>query len=99
VTDWNKMRDSLIFGTINKSKKEMPRVSCGKCENFRQNSVSAAGDGLCSVQKEGEANMVVFDNTDAGECPHFAEITRIRTNTSEFMWDVHFRPQRQLNEK
>ncbi|RJQ32407.1 MAG: hypothetical protein C4589_00725 [Peptococcaceae bacterium] len=99
-TDWSKIRDQwLKGGSVEKGKKEMPKLACGKCENFRQNAVSATGDGWCSVQKEGEASKVVFDNTDAGKCSFYKEIDRIRTNVSEFTWDVHFRPQRQLDEK
>jgi len=99
MTDWEQMRQQLIQGSISKGGREIPEKACGKCKNFRQNSVSAAGDGMCSVIKEGESSRVVFDNTDATECPQFLLIERIRTDTSEFMWDPEFRPQRQMDEK
>ncbi|MDY6844001.1 MAG: hypothetical protein SVW57_07925 [Thermodesulfobacteriota bacterium] len=99
-TDWSKIRDQWLKGTaVDKGKKEMPKMSCGRCTNFRQNAWSAAGDGWCSVMKDGEANKVVMDNTDASSCPEYKEMERIRTDTSQFMWDQHFRPQRQLDEK
>lgn len=97
--DWAKMRDELIKGTISKGRREIPEKACARCRNFRQHSVSAAGDGHCTVIKEGGSNRIVFDNTDASSCPEYAEIERIRTDTGEFMWDTEFRPQRQLDEK
>ena len=99
MTDWEQMRQQLIQGSISKGSREMPDNSCAMCKNFRQNSVSATGDGMCSVIKEDEHNKVVFDNTEASDCPRFLLIERIRTDTSEFMWDPEFRPQRQLDEK
>ncbi len=99
MTDWESMRQQFIQGNISKGRREMPEKSCGMCKNFRQNSVSAAGDGFCSVIKTDEQNKLVFDNTDAADCPQFLEIERMRTDTSEFMWDTEFRPQRQLREK
>ena len=99
MTDWEQMRQQLIQGAISKGGREIPEKACGKCKNFRQNSVSAAGDGMCSVIKEDEGSKVVFDNTDAADCPQFLLIERIRTDTSEFMWDPDFRPQRQMDEK
>lgn len=98
-TDWAKMRDAWVKGSIEKGKREMPEICCGKCEHFRQSANSAAGDGWCTVRKEGEANMPVFDNTDASKCPHYKEMKRIRTDTMEGMYDTHFRPQRQFDEK
>jgi hypothetical protein len=97
--DWEKLRDQLIQGSISKGHQEMPEKACGKCKNFRQHSVSATGDGHCAVIKEGEQNKMVFDNTDARDCPSYNEIKRIRTDTGEFMWDTEFRPQRQMDEK
>ncbi len=99
MTDWEQMRQQLIQGAISKGGREIPEKACGKCKNFRQNSVSAAGDGMCSVIKQDEGSKVVFDNTDAADCPQFLLIERIRTDTSEFMWDPDFRPQRQMDEK
>lgn len=99
MTDWEQMRQQFIQGNIAKGRREMPEKSCAMCKNFRQNSVSATGDGFCSVIKDGEQNKLVFDNTDASECPQFIEIDRVRTDTSEFMWDTEFRPQRQFREK
>ncbi|RJP27011.1 MAG: hypothetical protein C4536_14555 [Actinobacteria bacterium] len=99
MTDWEQMRQQLIQGAISKGRREMPERACGKCKNFRQNSVSATGDGICSVIKQDEQNRIVFDNTDAADCPHFTLIERVRTDTSEFMWDPEFRPQRQMDEK
>jgi len=99
MTDWEQIRQQWIQGTIGKGRREMPEKACGMCRHFRQNSTSAAGDGFCAAIKEGTQNKVVFDNTDAAACEQFAEIDRIRTDTSEFMWDPQFRPQRQLHEK
>ena len=99
MSDWEQIRQQWIQGTINKGRREMPEKACAMCQHFRQNSASAAGDGYCAVLKDGELNKLVFDNTDAAECPQFTEIDRIRTDTSEFMWDPQFRPQRQLHEK
>lgn len=99
MTDWESMRQQWMQGAISKGRQEMPEKACAMCKNFRQNSASAAGDGLCSAIKQGEQNKVVFDKTDASECPKFLEIDRVRTDTSEFMWDTEFRPQRQLHEK
>ncbi len=99
MTDWEQMRQQWIQGAITKGRKEMPDKACAMCRNFRQNSASAAGDGFCAAIKDGEKNKVVFDNTDAADCPQFVEIDRMRTDTSEFMWDPTFRPQRQLREK
>ncbi len=97
--DWAKMRDQWLMGSISKGHREMPEKACGKCENFRQHSASAAGDGHCTVIFEAGVNKVVFDNTDASSCDQYKEIERIRTDTSEFMWDPTFRPQRQIEEK
>jgi hypothetical protein len=99
MTDWEQMRQQWLQGSISKGRQEMPEKSCGMCKNFRQNSASATGDGMCPVIKEGEGSKVVFDNTDAADCPQFLLIERIRTDTSEFMWDPDFRPQRQMDEK
>ena len=100
ATDWTKLRDQWLKTTsMEKGKREMPKTACGKCLNFLQNASSATGDGWCSVKKEGEANMVVMDNTDASDCSLYKEMERVRTDTSQFMWDTHFRPQRQLDEK
>jgi hypothetical protein len=99
MSDWEQMRQQLIQGSISKGQREMPERSCALCKNFRQNSVSATGDGHCAVIKNGEQNKLVFDNTDAADCPQFLEIERMRTDTSEFMWDTEFRPQRQMREK
>jgi hypothetical protein len=99
MTDWEQMRQQWLQGSITKGRNEMPDKACATCKNFRQNSASATGDGLCSVIKTGEQNKVVFDNTDASGCPQFLEMERMRTDTSEFMWDPEFRPQRQLHEK
>ncbi len=99
MADWEEMRQQLIQGSISKGRRQMPDMACGKCKNFRQSSVSAAGDGMCSVIKDGEQNKVVFDNTEASDCSQFILLERIRTDTSEFMWDPEFRPQRQLDEK
>ena len=97
--DWAEWRDEWMSGLINKGGKEMPEKACGKCEEFRQHSASAAGDGHCAVIKDEERNKVVFDNTDAIGCKLYKEIERMRTDTGEFMWDKEFRPQRQLDEK
>ena len=97
--DWEKVKDQWFKGAIGKGRREMPEKACGKCKNYRQNSTSAAGDGFCTVIKDGTQNKVVFDNTDAASCPQYAELDRVRTDTSEFMWDPQFRPQRQIHEK
>ena len=99
MTDWEQMRQQWLQGSISKGRTEMPEKSCGMCKNFRQSSASATGDGICAVIKDGEQNKVAFDNTDASGCPQFLEIERMRTDTSEFMWDPDFRPQRQMHEK
>jgi len=93
------MRQQWLQGAITKGRREMPEKACAMCSNFRQSSASAAGDGICSVIKHDEQNRVVFDNTDASDCGQFLEMDRMRTDTSEFMWDPEFRPQRQLHEK
>ena len=98
-TDWDKLKDQWLKGSTEKGRREMPRTACGHCFNFRQNATSATGDGWCMAQKEGEANKVTFDNTDASHCTLFQKMERIRTDTSEFMWDTHFRPQRQFTEQ
>lgn len=99
-TDWNKMRDAIFKGVTSKAKKtELPAKCCGKCEHFLMSSVSAAGDGWCTKQKEGEANKVVMDNDDASSCSMYSETERIRTATTEFVWDTKFRPQRYFDEK
>ncbi len=97
--DWAKLRDQFVMGGVQKGRQAMPEKACGKCEHFRQHSASAAGDGHCAVIVENELNKVVFDNTDASQCSQYKEIDRIRTDTSEFMWDPTFRPQRQIEEK
>jgi len=99
MTDWKQIRDQWAQSFAHRGRREMPEKACAMCQHFRQNSTSAAGDGFCAVLKDGELNKLVFDNTDAAECPQFTEIDRIRTDTSEFMWDPQFRPQRQLHEK
>lgn len=99
MSDWEQLRQQWLQGAISKGRRGMPEKACGICSNFRQNSASAAGDGFCTAIKMGEKNKPVFDNTDAAECPHFREIDRVRTDTSEFMWDPQFRPQRQIHEK
>ena len=99
--DWAKMREQLISGTINKGQgqREIPEKACGRCTRFSQHSVSAAGDGHCTVHKETGSNQIVFDNTDASGCAEYMAMERIRTDTGELMWDPEFRPQRQLEEK
>jgi hypothetical protein len=100
MEDWAKMRDDWMKGFMKKGEREMPKVACGYCKYYLQNSLSASSDGWCTVQKiEGGGNKVVFAHDDASNCSMFSEMERIRTDASELMWDPHVRTQRQFREK
>ncbi|MDY6854796.1 MAG: hypothetical protein SWO11_08830 [Thermodesulfobacteriota bacterium] len=74
---------------------------CGDCPNFLPQSInSAANVGLCKaiLNEEGLGKETDL-YADASGCAEFHEQERIRTNVSEFMWNLHLRMAKGFDEK
>jgi len=76
-------------------------IRCGDCSNFFvQSANSAANTGLCRAFLDEEGLGEERDiYMDAGKCPKFVAIDRVRTNVSEFMWNPNLRMARGFEEK
>jgi len=82
--------------------KEVQRMArCGDCEYFIVQSVNLGAQyGFCNafIQDDGmgkEANL--YDNAD--KCSKFKELSRVRTDTSEFTYDPLLRAPVSFEEK
>jgi len=76
-------------------------VRCGDCVNFLvQSANSAANIGFCKAFLDADGLGMEKDiYMDAGKCPKFVALERVRTNASEFMWDPNLRMARGFDEK
>jgi len=77
------------------------KITCGYCKHFMlPSSNTGADDGYCNaiIMEDGIGKEVNI-NDNASKCPHFLRIDRIRTNTSEFMWDPSVRVHAEFEEE
>jgi hypothetical protein len=76
-------------------------VRCGDCSNFLvQSANSAANIGFCKAFLDEDGLGTEKDiYLDAGKCPKFVVLERVRTNVSEFTWDPNLRMARGFDEK
>ena len=76
-------------------------VRCGDCADFLvQSANSAANTGFCKAFLDEDGLGTETDiYMDAGKCPKFVALERVRTNVSEFTWDPNLRMARGFDEK
>lgn len=77
----------------------MPR--CGDCKNlWIQTGNSAADDAWCQAQldEDGLGKETTL-YTDAGNCPYFEQLERVRTDTYQFMHEPSLRSARGFDER
>lgn len=76
---------------------------CGDCANFIPPAGHAgANEGYCNafLDDEGTGNIVdIYTNAEKCKFYSFIEQSRIRTEITEFMYDINVRPQREFDEK
>ncbi|MDY6844908.1 MAG: hypothetical protein SVW57_12535 [Thermodesulfobacteriota bacterium] len=77
----------------------MPK--CGDCKNIWVQIGNSAADGaLCNAQLDEEGlGMETTIYTDAGNCPHFEQLERVRTDVYQFMHEPGLRTARGFDEK
>jgi len=74
---------------------------CGYCKHFMlPSSNTGADDGFCNaiIMEDGIGKEVGL-REDASKCSKFERVDRIRTNTSQFMWDPSVRVQADFEEE
>ena len=76
----------------------MPR--CGDCKNILLSRDAAADDALCTARLDDDGlGMETTIYADAGDCPYFEPLERVRTDTYQFMTEPNLRVARGFDEK
>ncbi|MDY6844571.1 MAG: hypothetical protein SVW57_10820 [Thermodesulfobacteriota bacterium] len=76
----------------------MPR--CGDCKYIWLGGDAAADNAICRAQLDEDGlctETTIY--SDAGNCPHFEQLERVRTDTYQFMNEPLVRVARGFDEK